>query len=322
MVAFRNFQLIITDVLIVSLLAMSQDKQLLCWVLQWLLHEVPRYNWLIEYSIVIQANPSLCFQFVTKTFSGDNDLSVQIFLQQSCQVRAPNISKGQHSQAVVVCTAVPGRVPLTSFEIDLPRTTSSGSVSKCIASPQSSGYNWKPRYALELDKILSTLLWYGGHVLSHNHITQVLLAALYNHGILAITDPRLQMQFQEVIAAPTPVSHCLPYPWCWPHEHIPYPGSCPSYSLRVNLPIHCGNVLNISSYPPGSSSEPCFLTSCITRLQMKIIFYFVQNKKSKKEVVYWGHTHFPDIIFICIFLIRHYSDLQICVLCKCLPFIP
>lgn len=76
---------------------------------------------------------------MTKTFSGDNDFGVQIFLQQSCQVGAPTISKEQHSQAVVVCTAVPGRVPYTSFEIDLPRSTSSGSVSKRIASPQSSG---------------------------------------------------------------------------------------------------------------------------------------------------------------------------------------
>lgn len=138
MVTFRNLQLAITDVLRVSWLAISQGQQLLFWVFQWFLHEVPRYNSLSEFSIIIQANASLQFQVVTKTFSGDNDFGVQIFLQQSCQVRAPNISKGHHSQAVVVCTAVPGRVPHTSFEIDLPRSTS-GSVSKRIASPQSSG---------------------------------------------------------------------------------------------------------------------------------------------------------------------------------------
>lgn len=139
MVTFRNFQLAITDVLRVSWLAISQGKQLLCWVLQLFFHEVPRYNSLSEFSTVIQANASLQFQVVTKTFSGDNDFGVQIFLQQSCQVRAPNTSKEQHSQAVVVCAAVPGRVPHTSFETDLPRSTSSGSVSKRIASPQSSG---------------------------------------------------------------------------------------------------------------------------------------------------------------------------------------
>lgn len=42
---------------------------------------------------------------------------------------------------------------------------------------------------LEHNMILSILLLYSGYVLSSNHIIQVLLADLYSHGILGITDP-------------------------------------------------------------------------------------------------------------------------------------
>ena len=59
---------------------------------------------------------------------------------------------------------------------------------------------------LKLDMILSMFLVYGDHARSHNGVTQVLVVDFHHN----LPSSRLQIQFQEVIAAPTPaLTVCL-----------------------------------------------------------------------------------------------------------------